>query len=239
MSGKSKGVTTNATMDSLGKKPDELDAGTLEELTEHPEPAAGDAGDAAIIEDVEDAVIIEEAELAVPVSDYDDRAAELARREARATNTVAVRAHPATRALDAWLAEHQEQGTEADMAQGDIIAQVLTANTLEEILTPAEALHAEAVMDEPLSVFAVKYQRSDYQEGSPFYAVLDVWRHNWEERTIVTVGAQSIIAQLVRLVQLGMLPTRVRIVKATKKPTRNGYWPLRLIADKSGPVHEL
>lgn len=238
MAQKSKDAQTNATMESLARAgaPDAELAPDAQRDADGREPWERD-DTAAEVATVAEAEIVE-AELMEPISEFDDRAAELARREARRTSDVALRSHPATQALDRWLAEHQQAGTEADMAQGDIIAQVLNAATLEEILLPPEAIHAEAVKGIPLSIHAVKYQRSDFQEGSPFYAVLDATRHDTNERVPITVGAQTIIAQLMRLSQLSLLPARVVIINATKRPTKNGYWPLRLHLDKSGPVAE-
>lgn len=186
-------------------------------------------------DDLPDGVEIVDAELVDPVGPYDDRAAELARREARRDTTVAVRSHPATQALDRLVSAVATEGTEADWAQGEIIAQVMAAESIMDVLAPAEAIHGRDLVGIPLIVHGVKYQRSDYSEGSPFYAVMDCEREDSGARIPVTIGAQSIIAQLMRLAQLDAFPQRVVIEQATKRPTAAGYWPLRLALPKTPP----
>jgi hypothetical protein len=177
-----------------------------------------------------------EGELAEPISPYDDRARELARREATSAVELQVRAHPAMKLLDAYLAQRSTVADDAEMAQGDIIAQILGAQTIDDVLTPAEATHARDLIDVPLIVHGVKYQVSDYAEGSPRYAVMDATRGDTGIRGPVTCGAQSVLAQLARLEQLDAFPIRLMVIKATKRPTSKGHWPIRLAIVKGAPI---
>lgn len=136
--------------------------------------------------------------------------------------------HPAMVALYAALEKRAEVVNEADLAVAEIIAQVLSAESVDEVLGDTEVIGLREILDEPLTVFGWKAARSDFEEGAPWYAVMDVHRHKKNWRGPVTTGAQTILAQLVRIGLLEEFPVTLVARKATKKPTRNGYWPLKL-----------
>lgn len=140
------------------------------------------------------------------------------------------RSHPAMVALDSWLERNLSGDTEADLAIAEIIAQVLTADSVEEVLGDVKAVGLKEMMDEPLTIHAVKYNRSDYEDGSPYYAVMDIERHKIGWRGPVTSGAQTILAQLARAAQLGELPMTCVCVWATRKATKKGHRPIKLAA---------
>ena len=138
------------------------------------------------------------------------------------------RNHPAMVQLNTWLEGNLTADSEADLAVADIIAQVLSADSVDEVLGDTEVIGLQSMMDEPLTVYGLKFQRSDYEQGAPYYAVIDVYRGRSQWRGPVTTGAQTILAQLVRLQQLDAWPVTLVCTKATKKPTKGGYWPLKL-----------
>jgi len=168
-----------------------------------------------------------EAEM-VDINPLDDRAMAMARHEANTGAQVAIRSHPALRQLDEWLSKFDVAGGDTEMIVGDIIAQVLSAESLVEILEPPEAIHARDLLDVPIVIHGFKSQRSDYQEGSPRYAVMDVTREDTGQRVPVTCGAQQVLAQLVKALMMDAFPFRCAVVRATKRPTDAGNWPIRL-----------
>lgn len=138
------------------------------------------------------------------------------------------RNHPAMVALNTYLETNLTAESEADLAVADIIAQVLAADSVDEVLADSAVIGLREMMDEPLTVYGLKFQRSDYEQGAPYYAVIDVFRGRTQWRGPVTTGAQTILAQLVRIQQLDAWPVTLICTKATTKPTKGGYWPLKL-----------
>ena len=229
-------ASSGAIMDSLrGQQPA---AAPTVDLPEPPEDDDQDQGDVQIGAEVAvgaPAEEVVEAEL-VEVSPYDDRARALARAEAQSSTEVALRAHPALRYLDEQLRSQINNVSDADAVVGDIITQIMQAQTAEEVLTPPEAQHCRDLENIPLTMHGYKVQRSDYEEGAPVYAVMDVTRQDTGERVPVTSGAQQILGQCLRLAQLNAFPCNVMVVKATKRPTEKGNWPLRLAVAKGQRV---
>lgn len=136
--------------------------------------------------------------------------------------------HPAMVALSSYLTANLAQENEADAAVADIIAQVLQADSVDEVLADIDAMHWHDFLDVPVTVYGCKWQRSDFEAGMPFYVVVDGLRHDTNYRGPITIGAQTVIAQLVRLAQLKAFPVTLRLTHATDKPTRGGYMPLKL-----------
>jgi hypothetical protein len=140
--------------------------------------------------------------------------------------------HPAMVSLAKYLTENMTASSEADDAVADIIAQVLQADSVDEVLADVDALHWHDFLDVPVTVYACKWQRSEYEKGMPFYVVVDGQRHDTGVRAPITIGAQTVIAQLVRLAQLNAFPCTVTLTYATDKPTKSGYRPLKLSVAK-------
>lgn len=164
------------------------------------------------------------------VSDPDAPGTQVARRRTPDIEPqgIVTSTHPAMVMLNQWLSERASAGNEADAAIADIVSQVLSAGSVEEVLADIEAMGLQQLVGEIITIHDGKWQRSTYEEGSPWYAVLDATRHSTGERRIMTTGAQTVIAQIVRLVQLDALPVRVKIVYSTKEPTAKGHRPYKL-----------
>lgn len=142
--------------------------------------------------------------------------------------SVAVEIVPAPPGLTEYLTGEAVPVAEAgEDAAIQIIQQVLDARTPEEVLAPIEAVHARDVLDQPMQLLGVRWLRSDYDVGTPFYAIMDVASIATGEKVAVTCGAQRVMAQLFRLAQLGAFPRNV-ILRQSTRPTSSGYYPLRL-----------
>jgi hypothetical protein len=136
--------------------------------------------------------------------------------------------YPGLSLLTTILAEVSTKPTsETKAAQNAIIMDVLSAETVEDVLADSSATPAEDVLDVPLKLNSVQYEKSDYAEGEPYYALLHVTRGDTGRDAVVSCGAQKVIAQALKLAQLSALPCEVVIRKA-KKATRSGYFPLSL-----------
>lgn len=140
--------------------------------------------------------------------------------------------HPAMKALNTYLERNLTAVDSAELAVADIIAQVLAADSVDEVLADVQVTGLLELLEVPITVHGVKFNRSSFEAGAPFYTVLDVTRHDTEWRGPVTTGAQTVIAQLVRLHMLDGYPCTLKAVYATDKPTANGYRPYKLTAIK-------
>lgn len=109
-----------------------------------------------------------------------------------------------------------------------IAERILSAGSVEEVLTPGEARHARELLDTPVTVHAVHFNQSDFEDGIGFYAVVDVTDTESGDTFAVTCGGRNVMAQLYQLARLNALPCDVRFTQA-RKPTRAGYWPLWLV----------
>lgn len=135
---------------------------------------------------------------------------------------------PSPKEIVAWIA-----GT-ADMEESDpedtirsIMARILSATTTEGILSGHLVTHAQQILDVPLQVSGVKWQRSRQDGGSTCYAVISATNVDTEEKLTITCGGRNVMTQLLAFHVHQLYPVRCRITQA-RKPTENGYYPLWL-----------
>src|SRR5271169_3068683 len=102
--------------------------------------------------------------------------------------------------FDQFLLDRQAEGgdPERDPYEG-IIAQVLSAETPDAVLTPIEALQGRDVLGVPLLLVGFELNQSEFDAGSPFYASMAVIRSDTQEPTVVNCGHKKVLAQLVKL----------------------------------------
>lgn len=108
-----------------------------------------------------------------------------------------------------------------------ITAQILNAATPEEVLASSEATGLRQFLDRPFSLESVDFQRSEYEQGQPFYVVMKGADLVTGEAVVLTTGSRKVTAQAFQLARRGWLPAKV-VAKQATRPTRDGYFPLRL-----------
>lgn len=111
----------------------------------------------------------------------------------------------------------------------EILGSIFAAKTVDEFNA---VLGAERALpnNREVKVERVRYARSDFTQGLPFYAVLDgVDIKTGEARQWVT-GATTVVAMLVRAAFLQMLPL-IGHQEESSKPTANGYRPVNWIME--------
>lgn len=108
-----------------------------------------------------------------------------------------------------------------------ITAQILNAATPEEVLASAEATGLRQFLDQPFELETVDFQRSEYEQGQPFYVVMKGVNITTGEAVVLTTGSRKVTAQAFQLARKGWLPAKV-VAKQATRPTRDGYYPLRL-----------
>jgi hypothetical protein len=118
-------------------------------------------------------------------------------------------------------------GSDADAASDEIVGRTLQAASVEDVLDTGELTDAESVLGVNLEIWGVKFNESDFQEGSPVYAIIDAFREDTQQRDLIGCGGQRLVAQLVRFHQLNQWPVKCCMVK-TRRPTKAGYFPLML-----------
>lgn len=114
-----------------------------------------------------------------------------------------------------------------------IVARILAAETLEEVLDQGKALHARDVLGRPFTAHAVRFNTSSFaggESGSPgVFAVIDAEFHDDGSRAVVTCGSRNVMAQLYRAKQLGELSAKPFAIKESDTPTAAGFTPMWLV----------
>lgn len=132
-------------------------------------------------------------------------------------------------AMDKFMADNEVEGNETDLVVNEIIARILSASTPDEVLTPPQVVGLRKLIGRPFTLRGVKFQRSEFEQGAPSYALLDISLTDGGYDGLVSCGAQTVLAQLVKMMMLDGLPRDVVAVNSKRKPTANGYWPYMLI----------
>lgn len=119
-------------------------------------------------------------------------------------------------------AEQGELDVNADQVAIDIIARILDAKTVDDVLEGGGATHARDYLDKPFALTDVRFNKSSFDgEGPRFYALLEGADANGE-RVTITCGAKNVIAQAWKLKDLDALPMQVEL-KQSAKPTAAGF----------------
>lgn len=121
----------------------------------------------------------------------------------------------------------QEQEADPAQVQLAIVERILSSQTVEEVFAESDVYHAQDLVDQPLIVNGVRFNRSDFDGVLAGYALMECADPDGGPDFLVSCGAVSVMAQLYRLGQLGAFPMPLFIQRAAK-PTKAGYWPLRL-----------
>ena len=93
-----------------------------------------------------------------------------------------------------------------------IIAQILSADTPDAVLTPVEPVRASDLVGVNLLLHGFDLTKSDYDVGSPFYANMHVERADSGEPLVVNCGHKKVIAQLVKLREFDQFPYQVMLM---------------------------
>lgn len=133
---------------------------------------------------------------------------------------------------DVRLARYREVAAsmlakDSDDPQLDIIAQIMEAGTLDELLGNGVTQLAD-MLNVPFTIKSAELRKSDFAEGLGVYAVLQAKLDGPDgANLVITTGAETICAQVVKATAEGWMPLRCVAVEA-KKPTAKGYYPQRL-----------
>ena len=129
--------------------------------------------------------------------------------------------------METWFRAHGEDvpSVDAESMQRDIVARILSAETMDDILAPVANVKAEDVLGVPLVIRGYRRLPSTKKDSSlRFYLLLDAVDPDGEPIT-VTCGSVNVMARIISLAHHGHLPCIVAITKA-KTQTAAGYYPL-------------
>jgi hypothetical protein len=134
----------------------------------------------------------------------------------------------------AYLADPQSVQIETFQPDPDEIrrrieAQVMGAQSIDELLGEREVLSAKSYTNKPVQVRSVEWRQSDYETdfGLPFYAIMNAATYDGEA-VVISCGARSVVQKLAVMADRGWLPAWVKIIE--KPATEQGYKPLDLVS---------
>lgn len=127
---------------------------------------------------------------------------------------------PAMQALVQWMAERANRDdTDEWAAMERSVARILAGEDAEEVLREDTPVKGEDIAGRPFTLHGFDLTETDFQEGNPVYATLDVTFPGNARHHVVNIGGMKVLARLMMLDQLGEWPQFVMI---TSKQTRSG-----------------
>jgi len=114
-----------------------------------------------------------------------------------------------------------------EVAYAAIVQQILDADTLDDVLTPIEAVNVDQVLGRPVEVLRFEAVESDFEQGSAWYAAIQVRHLDTGEQGVLTTGNQGVLAQLITIMMRDAFPVEGKFMH-TGNPNRYGTRPIRL-----------
>lgn len=108
-----------------------------------------------------------------------------------------------------------------------ILAQLAAATDVSQLDAPWRTADFEQLAEQVLVITGISKAPSDYAGSLAWFLVVDAYIEQTGEAVTATTGAQSIVAQLTKVWQLGGFPVRAR-VRIAERPTKSGYFPQHL-----------
>lgn len=109
-----------------------------------------------------------------------------------------------------------------------IIAQIMSAESIDEVLMPVDADNAADFVDRHLTLNGFEFNVSEFDVGSPVYASCKVYDHVDQRKRVLNTSWQALMAQLMKLAEMDAFPVDIAIRQA-KKRNRFGKFALRLV----------
>ncbi len=115
---------------------------------------------------------------------------------------------------------------DVDVAE-KVLRQILAATTADDILRAGEAVPAEAILNVPITVHAIRASESGFVDGADYYLHIEATINSNGDAITVSCGSSDVAMKLVALDMRGLLPVRCRIERS-QKATKRGFFPLFL-----------
>lgn len=132
-----------------------------------------------------------------------------------------------------WCADNATISDEdSAAAMDDIVRRVLASTTPDQVLAESLSVPVEDILDRPVQLTGVRIGHTEFEDGWPFYALMDCVYGSPPELHVVTCGAFKVMAQLYAFVHMGALP-QVVMFKESDKATRKGFKPIQMVRPKT------
>lgn len=146
-------------------------------------------------------------------------------------------------------ADEQRNETSEDRHR-QILEEILSRTSIDEILSAPEATPATEIVGKPLKVTGFKLMESEFVEGAPMYSIMKATMLETGEPVVVTCGWQALSAQLQAAAQVDEVVAAEKegrearygmvwqwafiapfhcMVYQLRRPNRHGKYPLRLV----------
>lgn len=109
-----------------------------------------------------------------------------------------------------------------------ILVQIAAAESVDALDAPWRADGLKEYLNVPLSIRGLRRMPSEYVGGLPFFLIVDAAVIETGETVTVTTGAVSVVAQLAKGNQLGLIPGWRVIPRQADRPSSSGYFPQHL-----------
>lgn len=107
----------------------------------------------------------------------------------------------------------------------EIIAQLLAAESDEELEQVGAATGWRDLAGVPVQIDNFRWRPSAFEEGAPVFFVVTGTRLDTGERVVLTTGSGNVLAQLANMAKRGTLAGAVRQVEIADTPTKSGFRP--------------
>ena len=114
--------------------------------------------------------------------------------------------------IPAFLTKLPWAQTDDDAVQ-EIVARILGASTVEEVIARAESVKFETLYGSVITVHAFRMMPSAIETGVGAYALIDYTEDGRDEHKVTTTSALGVLAQLARTWQLGGFPLRCAVME--------------------------
>lgn len=145
-----------------------------------------------------------------------------------------IASQPAIHSIVEWCKLNASVDDESSAAAMEAMARrVLESDNIEEVLSDEMTVPVDKIVNRPVTLLGFRIGETDYEEGFPFYALMDVVVAAGEKPRVVTCGAWKVMAQLMKMSQIGEWPQVVEF-RQSRKPTRAGFYPISMTRPQVG-----
>lgn len=117
----------------------------------------------------------------------------------------------------------------------DIVRRILAAESLEEAAQDFTSTPADEIDGMLVEVVGIAWMRSEYGEGSPVYALMQVIPEGDTRRMVVSIGGRSVLAMLLWAQRNEAMPFAGTFRKRQSKSVEgHAYWTFSLAHSAAG-----
>lgn len=131
-----------------------------------------------------------------------------------------------TQLIDYLAVRAQETDADTYAAMESVMREIFDAPDAASVLTEKMPIHGKEFVNKPFLCMGFTVREGEFEDGSPFYAVLDVRLNGGKESRVVTCGGWKVLAKLAKLDMIGEWPQVMQIIG---KETKKGYTVLDIV----------